>query len=1308
VLVLVWVLVGGIASESGVAAAAPSQGDIDVTTLAGAGTASDPYHITNASELQAMAADLDAHYVLVADIDASETAGWNSGRGFSPIGSSTVDDFSGSFDGNGYTITGLTIDRPGTEYVGLFGYVEFGTITDAHLEEVDVTGGRFVGGLVGTSEQSAVTDSSVTGTVSGDTRVGGLVGLNTASSAVIDSAASATVTGTDDYLGGLVGRNSGRGAVIDSAATGDVFGSDTSSRVGGLVGENIGDGEFRSMENSVVVRSSATGDVSGGSLLGGLVGGNHDSAVIDSSATGDVTGTESVSGTQWAGGLIGLSDEGLVTGSSATGAVSGQTSGAGGLVGNLRSGTVSRSFATGSVTARAGDPDAPRHAGGLVGIAEGGTQIHHSYASGNVSGKQAGGLVGFLWLSHVSQTYAVGNVTASGGAGGLVGINLGGSLVGSYWDVETTGQATGVGADQGGGNANATGLRTAQMTGGDAPGEMPALDFPDEWRTTRNYPVLAWHDARTTGTTERSAAMGTAPAVAELHPSLTVEETAPGTGDVGTSGVTATTVSNSSTVSMVGSGTAEDPYRITNATELQAIADDLEAHYVLATDIDASETAAWRSGRGFEPIGNSTDRFRGSFDGDGHTISNLRIGGGDSWTGLFESVGLWGHVRDVHLENVNVTGSDGVGSVVGTNNHGTVTDVSATGSVTGRQFVGGLVGSNVNGGTVTGSTAEVTVSGTDEVGGLIGRNAGRSAVIDSSAVGNVTGSDDVGGLLGANRQSIVIDSAASGHVTGTEPISGEQWVGGLVGVTAGAVVIDSTATGTVTTATDAGGLIGWSEETVVVNTAATGNVGGTETVGGLVGSHAFGPIASSYATGGPLVGQNLGVVLHSYWDVETSGRTSSDGGIGLRTAQMTGAAARDNMRGIDVPADWYLTESYPVLAWQDAGAFLAVAVTGTTSPVEAGERLLVEVNVTNYGGSQGTQTVTLTDTGFTGSRQSESAVTLAAGASESVTLSWTPRRADAGVTGALTVASANDTDAVTVTVNDTALAITKLTVPSSAEEDTAVTVSGTFSGPRAVANHTAELDWGDGTIEQVAVSESGDNGTFGGEHTYADAGTYTLNATVADDTGANDTATEAVTVLAASGGGDGRSGSSGGGGGGGQSGAGPAGEVEITDRGLLNETVATDEVVVAQVDLANFDPVRGRTTLVLETDGSPRTEQTFAVGASTRRTVYLRTRFGSPGTYTLSVNGESVGEVTVEAAAPPAQTPTATVVPGTPTPVPTELPPPTSSPTSTPGSTGGPIDSPAPQTTSGDGSGFGLLLALLAIGSALLGAHRRT
>jgi len=123
----------------------------------GTGTVGDPYQITNVDQLQEMNQSLGAHYALANDIDASATSGWNGGKGFEPIARDTRSsdyfqgtEFTGSLDGQDYTVTGLYINRPSEDYVGLFGWVDTGgSVSNISLTGINVEGRRHVGGLVG-------------------------------------------------------------------------------------------------------------------------------------------------------------------------------------------------------------------------------------------------------------------------------------------------------------------------------------------------------------------------------------------------------------------------------------------------------------------------------------------------------------------------------------------------------------------------------------------------------------------------------------------------------------------------------------------------------------------------------------------------------------------------------------------------------------------------------------------------------------------------------------------------------------------------------------------------------------------------------------------------------------------------------------------------------------------------------------------------------------------------------------------------------------------------------------------------------
>ena len=345
-------------------------------------------------------ADGCSGYELTRDLDfknagsyASGTVNdkWTSGNGWLPIGISGS--FYAEFDGNRLTISNLYINRNDAnqpEFVGLFG-LSSGSISWVGLVDTDVAGGEYAGGLSGDNGGSIVA-SFVSGSVSGIGRTGGLVGRNRGS--ITSIYASGSVSGGS--AGGLVGSNNW-GSIISSYATGRVFGS---VYAGGLVGDDYGN----------ITSSFATGNVSGPQDVGGLTGRNIEGNITSSYATG------SVSGNRTTGGLAGT-NSGDITSSYATGSVSGegQSGGLGGGLVGSNGGSITSSFATGSVSGNL--------AGGLVGANDG--IINYCYAIGRVSGKE-----------HV---------------GGFIGVNEIGKIIASYWNTETSGQASGVseGSDSG-------------------------------------------------------------------------------------------------------------------------------------------------------------------------------------------------------------------------------------------------------------------------------------------------------------------------------------------------------------------------------------------------------------------------------------------------------------------------------------------------------------------------------------------------------------------------------------------------------------------------------------------------------------------------------------------------------------------------------------------------------------------------------------------------------------------------------------------------------------------------------------------
>jgi len=214
--------------------------------------------------------------------------------------------------------------------------------------------------------------------------------------------------------------------------------------------------------------------------------------------------------------------------------------------------------------------------------------------------------------------------------------------------------------------------------------------------------------------------------------------------------------------------------------------DDLVFHegkYYVANTTTSEEPphTDWDEAEGWEPIGNSPNRFEGSFNGQNYTISNLFINRPIGWyIGLFGFIDTQGEVENVGIVDVYVSGYDEVGGLAGWNN-GNIKNSYATGNVSGDWDVGGLVGNNYN--TIKNSYATGNVSGNTNVGGLAGLNTGR--VENSYAMGTVTrlsGTDtNLGGFVGFNFWSKIINCYSTGsvHYEGTTDPTDKGFVGSV-------------------------------------------------------------------------------------------------------------------------------------------------------------------------------------------------------------------------------------------------------------------------------------------------------------------------------------------------------------------------------------------------------------------------------------------------------------------------------------------------------------------------------------------------
>jgi hypothetical protein len=352
-----------------------------------------------------------------------------------------------------------------------------------------------------------------------------------------------------------------------------------------------------------------------------------------------------------------------------------------------------------------------------------------------------------------------------------------------------------------------------------------------------------------------------------------------------------------------GSGTAEDPYQIADANDLLALAadtNDYSKYFILTADVNLQGqvfTTAIIAADTIPGYPFQGTAFTGTFDGDGHKITNLTIndnGAGNDYLGLFGYVS--GEIKNLGLENFAVSGSIGsqyVGGLVG-NNGGNISNCDSTGAITGEANsidLGGLVGSNSGG--ISNCYSTGAVSGGDNsgsLGGLVGNNGG--TISNCYSTGAVTGgnnSHELGGLVGENYSGTLTSCYATGSV------SGYDVVGGLVGWNLGSTS-NCYSTGVVSGSSgsyDVGGLAGRNQGNIS-NCYSTGVVSGDSCVGGLVGGNWGGSISQCYSTGavsgpsgswavGGLVGNNTsyGSISNCYSTGAVSGSSYVGGLVGL-------------------------------------------------------------------------------------------------------------------------------------------------------------------------------------------------------------------------------------------------------------------------------------------------------------------------------------------------------------------------------------------------------------------------------------------
>lgn len=387
-----------------------------------------------------------------------------------------------------------------------------------------------------------------------------------------------------------------------------------------------------------------------------------------------------------------------------------------------------------------------------------------------------------------------------------------------------------------------------------------------------------------------------------------------------------------------GDGTEGNPYQVSTAAELDSVRAYADANFILMNDIDLTDyltdgNPGYNTGAFWEPIGNDTDRFTGDFNGNDLKISGLKIN-----RPAQDNIGLFGSIDTGMIYDLSV-------------------EIDTVSEVKGNVYTGGLAGKSINS-SIINCRITGSVTGNYNVGGLVGWNQ-ESTVTDSRSLTYTTGNNQTGGLIGVNSSGIVTNCHSNVTVTSSGVMSG-----GLIGQQYNGEITQCSSAGTVnSTFSECGGLIGWAEYFTISKcfTSVNVNIDGSfcSSIGGFVGSAngSLESISDCYATGNVLTncsgvvggfagylncsvsrcysigqvtgtGQIGGFIGDSaagsstgpdcYWDIEKSGVSASEGGVGKTTAEMQSVATYTGWDFTTTPI-WaineYLNDGYPYFNW---------------------------------------------------------------------------------------------------------------------------------------------------------------------------------------------------------------------------------------------------------------------------------------------------------------------------------------------------------------------------------------------------------
>lgn len=659
-------LVGFTYDEIGTISASKPKPGLSRPPAAGSGTEGDPYLIASLADLRWLSESPEVWGAIIkqtADIDATETKTWNNGEGFSPIGTDFTNKFTGTYLGDGHVIRNLYIndDREFGQRTGFFGWTNGASISKLGIENITIEapGISQVGALVGYAQQTTVSESFATGSISASSAVGGLIGS-------------------------IPFQFGGSGAIPEK---GKLSNSYTAVRLqirsvgtaGGLIGSY--NPEFQ-IENSYAV-----GALPEDCLIGGLVRNGSDNG----------TPFPNISNSFWDEETTGIKESFLI------GCSGKQIGGEGKTTFNMTNTSTYDNWSLFQEDDSATYIDEvwrinPDKNLGYPFLAWQKNQLNFSVDK----------------VTDITDTSATfeGRLLFLGEPLGLA--NGEGELAELGFVYGTT-PTPSLAFEDLGGRVPATG-ESLLVT------PLPTTStrfsgIPNDLLANTRYYVRGYAKNLAEGIDYSNELIFHTLPIAPIAPS--------------------------------GDGTSGSPYQIASLNNLFWLSitpDAWDKNFEQTANIDATATKDWYGGKGFIPIGSSDVPFAGEADGNpenflfyrgnGHTIKGLYINRPEQ-----DNVGLFGtldysNITDLGLENVNITGKQGVGGFVGNAGYSVIRRSFTTGSVTGTDQVGGFMGVGLSS-ELYNNYARTTVKGTNRVGGFLG-DTQEGYVYHSYSAGAVT------------------------------------------------------------------------------------------------------------------------------------------------------------------------------------------------------------------------------------------------------------------------------------------------------------------------------------------------------------------------------------------------------------------------------------------------------------------------------------------------------------------------------------------------------------------------------------------